>query len=84
MNLQIKLSQDVETLLVLRAKEAGVAVESYVLDAVKDRLCENQQATVGLSAEQFSEWLSKWAHQFPKLESQVDDSRDSIYAGCGE
>ena len=36
------------------------------------------------SSRDFGAWLRSWALQHPRLQRVVDDSRDSIYAGCGE
>lgn len=84
MNLRIEVPANLENLLMLRAKEAGVDVESYVLEAISDRLATVPNEPSELSAEQFSQWLTKWAYRFPTPEGQIDDSRESIYAGRGE
>ena len=89
MNLRIEVPANLESLLRLRAKEAGVNVESYVLNTISERLacvpteCVPPEES-DLSAEQFSQWITKWANQFPTSDGQIDDSRESIYAGRGE
>jgi len=32
----------------------------------------------------FAEWLPQWANRHPRLEQDIDISRESIYAGCGQ
>ncbi len=84
MNLKIEVPANLELLLKERARQAGVPVELFVLQAVTDRLAESESPVSSVSAEQFSLWLTQWSDRFPKLERIVDDSRDSIYAGRGE
>jgi hypothetical protein len=83
-NLRIEVPANLENLLKERAKQAGVPVESFVLQSVTDRLGQPEAIDRAINAEEFSLWLRKWADRFPKLEHPVDDSRDSIYAGRGE
>lgn len=84
MNLRIEVPANLELLLKERAQQAGVAVESFVLQAVTDRLAEAEPTDSSMNAEEFSLWLQQWADRFPKLDYVVDDSRESIYAGRGE
>ena len=84
MNLRIEVPANLELLLKQRAQQAGVPVESFVLQAVTDRLAEADATDSSVTVEEFSLWLRQWADRFPKLDNAVDDSRDSIYAGRGE
>ena len=83
-NLRIEVPANLELLLKERAQQAGVPVESFVLQAVTERLAESETTDSSINAEEFSLWLRQWADRFPKLDHAVDDSRDSIYAGRGE
>jgi hypothetical protein len=83
-NLRIEVPANLELLLNERAQQAGVPVESFVLQAVTERLAESEATDSAINAEEFSLWLRQWADRFPKLDHAVDDSRDSIYAGRGE
>lgn len=83
-NLRIEVPANLELLLKERAQQAGVPVESFVLQAVTERLAESETTDSSINAEEFSLWLRQWADRFPKLDLAVDDSRDSIYAGRGE
>jgi hypothetical protein len=84
MNLKLEVPANLESLLKQRAQQAGVAVESFILQAVTDRLAESEPISRSQNAQEFSRWLHEWANRFPKLERPIDDSRDSIYAGRGE
>lgn len=83
-NLRIEVPANLEVLLKERAQQAGVPIESFVLQAVTERLAEPETTDSSIDAEEFSIWLRQWADRFPKLDHVVDDSRDSIYAGRGE
>ncbi|MFN9714718.1 MAG: hypothetical protein ACK57G_13080 [Planctomycetota bacterium] len=83
-NLRIEVPANLENLLKERAHQAGVPVESFVLQSVTERLAESEPTIVATNTEDFNLWLRKWADRFPKLEHPVDDSRESIYAGRGE
>ncbi len=37
-----------------------------------------------LSSEEWVKNLEEWAASHPRLDRVLDDSRESIYAGCGE
>jgi hypothetical protein len=62
--------------------QAGVELEAYVLSALNDRLESAQREPAKKhSAEQLQAWLKDWSSKFPTLDHQVDDSRESFYAG---
>lgn len=84
MNLRIQVPANLEAILRQRAEQEGVPVESFVLQAVTERLAETEQSGHQGTAEEFSSWLRQWANSFPKLETAVDDSRDGIYGSRGE
>ena len=79
MNLRIEVPANLELLLKERAQQAGVPVESFVLQAVTERLAESETTDSSINAEEFSLWLTQWADRLPKLDHPVDDSRESIY-----
>jgi hypothetical protein len=83
-NLRIEVPASLEPLLRERAHQAGVPVESFVLQAVTERLAGTEQIGTQGTAEEFSNWLGQWANSFPRLSAAIDDSRDSIYDGRGE
>lgn len=79
MNLQIEVPANLELKLQERAQQAGVAVETFVIQAVAEQLAETEAPDKRMDAEEFSLWLRQWADRFPKLDLVVDDSRESFY-----
>ena len=85
MNLRIEVPLHIEELLKLKAAQAGLDVEAFVLETISERLKPSSDGNMSsISAEQFSKWIANWSKQFPMLDRQIDDSRESIYAGRGE
>lgn len=85
--LTIPLPTETAATLREQAAAAGTDVASFVLEAVKEKL-----ASVGEFAadqprltkeERIAEWL-EWTASHQALGYEVDDSRESIYAGRGE
>jgi hypothetical protein len=80
-DLTVPLSQSARQQLDRRAAERGVPVEEFAR-AVLER--EAATTPTNKSAEQWvADWRAFLASQ-PKRELHVDDSRESIYEGCGE
>ena len=86
MNLQIQVPANLEQALKLCASAAGKDVATFVVDALREELLlvELTLDVPNPSSSSFSDWLSKWRQRAPKTNQFVDDSRESIYAGCGE
>ena len=86
MNLQIQVPANLEQALKLRASAAGKDVAAFVVDALREELTQGEQTTETPNPVEssFSDWLSSWRQHAPKTNHFVDDSRESIYAGCGE
>lgn len=84
MDIKINLSNELEALLRARAAREGIPVESFVVQAVAERLADWNPDKSPVSTGDFSEWLHRWSSRFPKLDQPVDDSRESIYSGRGE
>ena len=90
MNLQLKVSEQLEAMLKRRAQEAGVDVQTYVLDSLKSLEQESNSLEAEtrelslLSQAEFSAKLDKIAAIHSNAPSGFDDSRESIYAGRGE
>ena len=87
MTLNIPLTT--ESLVTLRARAAaeGKDIESFVRDAIEEKLAsgngEALQCTT-ISAEEWCARLDAWIASFPRVPHRVDDSRESIYAERGE
>ena len=86
MNLKIDVPANLEIELKLRASAAGKEVADFVIDALREELFQGEPTIDGPNplALTFSDWLFKWRQLAPKTSHFVDDSRESIYAGCGE
>lgn len=84
MNIKINLPDKLESILRERAAKEGIPIESFVIQAVTERLADSNVDTNPISTSNFSQWLREWSSRFPKLDQPVDDSRESIYAGRGE
>lgn len=79
--LEIPLSEVTEQHLRRRAAERGVPVEELA-QAILER--EAAAPVRELTAEEWIADLRAWAASHPARDITVDDSRDSIYEGCGE
>ena len=84
MNIKINLPDELESILRERAAKAGIPIESFVIQAVAERLADSDEDENPISTSNFSQWLREWSSRVPKLDQPVDDSRESIYAGRGE
>jgi hypothetical protein len=93
-SLTIHLAADVEQKLRDQASRAGKSLETYVVDLAERAAKEHSANGVvkpiasvrpeDLSAE---EWVAKfraWVDSQPRRDVIADDSRESIYEGCGE
>jgi hypothetical protein len=89
MTLNLQLSPDAEAKLREQAAAAGQDVQTFVLEAVEDRLAAEQQDSDS-SARRSGDhraWLEKlraWTALHPVVSHFVDDSRESIYGNRGE
>ena len=86
MNLQIHLPPNLENALKLRATAAGKDIASFVVDALREELAQEEPTTnfTDPAVLSFGDWLTRWRERAPKTNHFVDDSRESIYAGRGE
>jgi len=85
MKLSIDFTGDVENLLLQRAAQAGKDVATFVRNLVTDRL-ENSAAVAPrqkLSHDEFMAKIRSIIAMHPMSHGKMDDSRESIYAGCG-
>jgi hypothetical protein len=91
MTLNLKLSNEAETKLREQAKAAGKDVEGYVRDTIEEKLAlapANLQTQTSSPPNAKDEWLARfdsWVNSHPiRPNVELDDSRESIYAGRGE
>lgn len=83
MNLRIEIPKHLDEILATRAAESGKDVESFVVDS----LCEQLSVVpckVSDSTTDFNLWLIDVQKSIPVDSLDIDDSRESMYAGCGE
>lgn len=83
MNLKIDLPADLEAILRKRAEQAGLDIPAYVLQALRF-LDLDQAADTFISNEQFEASLQRLREIHANVPAQFDDTRESIYEGCGE
>lgn len=79
--IDLELGPESEDLLRALAEEAGVDVDSYVRQVIKQRLSE---PVSGNGSDGFVDNLDEWIRLHPVRKGVADDSRESIYEGCGE
>lgn len=84
MILNLHVPAEKEAKLREAAAAAGQDVETFVLNAVDERLSEEVPTEPPLSEDDFQKWLDKWIALHPQVRHFVDDSRESIYEGRGE
>ena len=82
MNLRIHIPDHLNSALIARAAESGKDVESFVVDSICEQL-EAPDSGPSVTAD-FDLWLAEVQSLVPGTLVDVDDSRDSIYAGRGE
>lgn len=86
MNVNIDLSNEIETALRRRAVESGQDVATYIKQIVTAQLAEDERESTASanSHEVFRKRLREIIDLHPRSNGQVDDSRESIDAGRGE
>ena len=89
MNISVPVSPEVEAKLREQAQAAGKDIASFVREALEEKLAllRDSQSDNGhgdLPAEQWIARLRHWAASHRALPYEADDSRESIYEGCGE
>lgn len=86
MTLHITLPAEIEHAVRERAFHAGLDVETFVTNVVKDEVADDLATPRKrrMSHEEFQSRLQKIMERHPISQHVVDDSRESIYAGRGE
>ena len=83
MNLMLNLPADLEATIKKHAEEAGLGLADYVLRTL--RLSDTDVTVLPtLSEEQFAASLKRLCDIHTGASTTFDDSRESIYEGCGE
>lgn len=86
MTLHITLPPELEHAVRERALHAGLDVETFLTNVVKDELADDLATPRKrrMPHEEFQARLRKIIERHPISQHVVDDSRESIYAGRGE
>jgi hypothetical protein len=84
MSLNINLPHDLEHAVRERALAAGLDIDTFATRIFSEKLQEDIPKPSISSSDDFSEWLDSWIKLHPRVEHEVDVSRESIYEGCGE
>ena len=82
MSLQITIPPQLEQVIAKRAAEVGVDVQTYVVDTLSESVSESLLAPVLPS--EFIVRLDRISELHKSAPATFDDSRESIYMGCGE
>ena len=87
MTLLIELTPETEARLRDQAAAMGKDMETIAREAIEDTLAvqdDSDSRQANLSVERRIAELRAWAASHRKLDHIADDSRESIYEGCGE
>jgi len=85
MNVSINFSADIETTLRRRAAAVGKDVETFIQEVVTERLADDALSQVHTTShDEFMAKVREVIRLHPVSNGSFDDSRESIYAGCGE
>ena len=85
MNISISFPDEIENALRSGAAAVGVDIETFVKKIVTEQLADDRSnPKPGISPEEFAKRSAAWIRLHPVLDHAIDDSRESIYAGCGE
>jgi hypothetical protein len=84
-NLILNVPPETEEMLREAAAQSGKAPETFALEALNEKLAGSVETQQNRSREAWLEEYRAWISSHPVSETIVlDDSRDSIYEGCGE
>jgi hypothetical protein len=82
----IELKPEVEMQVLVQAASKGVSVESFLASVIESNLPSEDPDPFykRASPEEWSRAFREWAESHDSIQTDVDDSRDSIYEGRGE
>ncbi len=86
MNFSVQFSAEIEQALKRHAAQAGIDIPTFVQRIVTEQLTEESLPVPAndQSYEAFEKRFDAWIARHPVLDHEIDDSRESIYEGCGE
>ena len=84
MNIELNLPATERAALEQAAAKAGIDVEAFIANAVRDRLeLPNTNAQERLDEQDWNTKFEAWADSFPASPKSCDDSRENIYPDRG-
>ncbi len=86
LNIELRLPEKYLNALQQHVAARGESIDSYVSDLVADSLQVEADLSLRKATRHgtFAEWLQAWAERHPRLDHEIDITRESNYAGCGE
>lgn len=86
MTLTLKLPPEIEQSLHEDAKRRGLSLENYALEILRQNsdYPVNSMAFYSMPPEERAKDFLTWANSHHYITGVIDDSRESIYQGCGE
>jgi hypothetical protein len=88
MTVELRLSPELERLLIRKAEAAGKDVSTFVGEFLAENIAEDSAEKQPDGAVRrpgtFRERLESWIALHPVLDHAINDSRESIYEGRGE
>lgn len=85
MTLQIEFYPEVAARLREEAAVSGKAITALIVEAVEEKFAAGPTPTPSrISPQEWAAKLDAWAASHRRLGYDVDDSRETIYAGRGE
>ncbi len=89
MSITIQLPLETETALREKAKLQGATPEEFLTKLIQESMGSNDAKPAKQRGEQLTteEWIAEWrawVASHKPVHHFVDDSRESIYEGCGE
>ena len=84
MNIELSVPVDIENALRRRAATRGLDLLSYARQVLTEEVADEIPATRKFSHEEFKAKIQEIIDLHPVSNGMMDDSRESIYAGCGE
>ena len=86
MNIDLRLPSEYVEVLQQHVAATGEDINTFVTAIVTDSLQAEVESARSRKVRQgtFAEWLQQWANRHPRLEQDIDISRESSYEGCGQ
>ena len=84
MNIQFNIPEDLEAGLLNRVKRQGISPEAVVIEVLRNAFPDSAEVKPAVAdrSKIFFRTLQEIIELHPKGRHFVDDSRESIYAGC--